>query len=236
MDQFTPAETRQPNVFEQIIGVFLSPTKTFQAIDQKPNFLVPLILIILVSIITAYVIMPTIMPAQMEKQREKLVEQGMSDEQIDQAMATGEKFGSIFGLIGAGFSPIIMLLIAAGLLMFICSVIMGGTTSFAKVFSIMSYSWLIYLVGSLVKIPLILKQKTSDIHFSPATFWPEEQAKSFLYHFLKAFDIFAIWQYVVLAIGVAIIYKFSNQKAGIAVGILFLIFALFGAAMSSLFM
>lgn len=236
MDQFIPAETRQPNVLEQIIGVFMAPTKTFEAIDRKPNFLVPLILITLISIFTAYIIMPTVMPAQMEKQREKMVEQGMSDEQIDQAMATGEKFGSIFGLVGAGVSPIIMLLIAAGILMFICSPILGGTASFAKAFSIMSYSWLIYMLGSLVKIPLIIKQKTPDIHFSPATFWPEEQAKNFLYHFLKSFDIFAIWQYVVLAIGVAIIYKFSKQKAGIAIGILFLIFALLGAALSSLFM
>jgi hypothetical protein len=236
MDQFAPAETRQPNVFEQIIGVFLSPTKTFQAIDEKPNYLVPLILVILISIVIAYAIMPSIMPAQMEKQREKLVERGMNDEEIDQALATGEKFGSIFGIVGAGVSPIIMLLIAAGLLMFVCSVILGGITSFVKVFSIMTYSWLISLVGSLVKIPLIVKQKTPDIHFSPATFWPEDTAKNFLYHFLKSFDIFSIWQYIVLAIGVAVIYKFSNQKAGIAVGFLFLIFALFGAAMSSMFM
>lgn len=236
MDESVPNQTAKLNVFQQIMGVFFSPTKTFQAIDEKPNFLVPLILIILISIVIAYVIMPTIMPAQMEKQREKLAERGMSDEDIERAMATGEKVGSIFGIVGAGISPIIMLLIAAGILMFICSVILGGSTSFMKVFSIMSYSWLISLLGGLVKIPLIIKQKTPDIHFSPATFLPEEQAKSFFYNLLKSFDIFSIWQYIVLAIGVAIIYKFSNQKAGIAVGILFLIFALFGATMASLFM
>jgi hypothetical protein len=82
---------------------------------------------------------------------------------------------------------------------------------------------------------IIFVKKTADIHFSLALLLPQEQSETFLYKFLKAFDVFSIWQYAVLAIGFAIIYKFTIKKAGWTMAAMFLIIALISAGLAKIF-
>ncbi len=218
-------ETGQPvtgkqNVFQRVLGIFFSPQKTFEALDQKPDWLIPLIIAIVVTVLVTIFVMPITMPEQMDKQREKMAEQGMSQEQIDQATQLGSKIGYIAGPITAAVGTAVIMLIFAGLLFFAGNVILGGKTTFSRIFSGYNYSYLIPIIGSLVKLPLILQKKTIDIHFSLASFLSEPESKSFVFNILKSTDIFLIWQYVVLAIGFAVFYKFSLRKAGIVILIL----------------
>ncbi|MBC8183945.1 YIP1 family protein [candidate division KSB1 bacterium] len=223
------------SVVQKLVGVFFSPRDSFESIDRKPDWLVPLIVVVLITLIFTMVTLPITMPEQMEKQRVKFEERGMSDDEIDQAMAMGEKIGKISGPIGAVIVVPIMLLIFALIFWFVGNIVLGGQTTFKKMFSVYTYSSLIGMFGLLLRIPLILSKQTADVHFSIASFLPADQSKTFVYNILKGFDIFAIWQYIVLAIGFAVIYKFSMKKSGWTMAVLFLITILISAGFSQMF-
>jgi len=220
---------------QRIIGVFFSPRATFEDIDRKPNWVLPLVLILVIIIGFTLITMPISMPEQMEKQREKMLERGMDDDQIDKIMTSQEKIGKYLGPIGAAISTIIILLVFTLIFWFVGNIVLGGQTKFNKMFSVYLHSSLIGMLGVLFSLPLIIQKQTADVHFSLALLLPQEQSSTVLFNTLKAFGIFSIWQYVVLAIGFAVIYKFSMKKAGTAMVVLFLLYVIFSVAISQIF-
>jgi len=223
------------SAIQRVIGVFFSPRDTFEDIDRKPDWVVPLVIILLVVVAFTIITMPITMPERMEMQRQKMEERGMTDEQIDNALATGAKVGKVIGPIGAAISTTIALLIFTLILWFVGNIVLGGQTTFKKMFSVYNYSSLIGMLGLLLTIPLIIQKQTANVHFSLALLLPEDQSKTILYKTLKAFGLFSIWQYVVLAIGFAVIYKFSMKKAGLTMAILFVLYVIFTVTMSQIF-
>ena len=227
--------SKEPNVVQKIVGVFFSPKETFEAINRKPDWLIPLVVIVILTLVFSMITMPITMPEQMEKQREKMEERGMSDDQIDQAMASGEKMGKIMAPVGIIVGVPIVLLFFTLIVWFVGNVILGGQTTFKNMFSVYTYSSLIGTFGFMLTALLMLMQKTADVHFSFALLLPVEQADTALYQFLKGLNLFSIWQYAVLAIGFAVIYKFSMKKAGWAMGVFFLVTILVSVGFQQLF-
>ncbi len=227
-------ETKNLNVMQRIIGVFVSPGSTFAHLDRKPDWLIPLILIIIATVIFTYFIMPIALPEQMELQRQKMLDMGMSQEQIETNMAVGERIGKIMGLVGAVVSPGIMMLLFSLFLWFIGNVLLGGKTTFIKMFSVVTYTSLIGVLDMMIKLPLILYKDTMDIHISLAAVLSDDQAHTLMYRVCQALDIFNIWKFVVLAIGFGVIYKFSMKNAGMTMFVLFFIYTLLSVGMLQL--
>jgi len=223
------------NPIQRVIGVFFSPKKTFEDIDRKPDWVVPFALILIIMLAFTLVTMPITMPEQMEKQRDRMEERGMSQEQIETGINAGEKIGKIIGPIGAVVGTTIWLLIFTLILWFVGNIVLGGQTTFMKMFSVNNYSSLVGMLGLLLTLPIVLTKKTANVHFSLASFLPDDQSKTILYQVLKAFGLFSIWQFVVLAIGFAVIYKFSMKKSAMTMVVLFLITVIVTVAVSQLF-
>lgn len=229
------ATKSEMNAFQRFIGIFLSPREAIESINRKPNWLVPLIIIALASLIFTMVTLPISMPEQMQKQREKLEEQNKSDEEIDTAMAMGEKFGKIFAPVGAIVGTVIVLVLMAAIYLFIGNVILGGETTFKKMFSMYTYTSLIGVLAMALKLPLVLSQKTMDISFSLSMLLPADQAKNFIYYVLKSVEVFSIWQFALLAIGFSVLYKFTMKKSVWIMVVLFLVYVLISATLMNIF-
>lgn len=228
-------EQQKLNAMQRIIGVFFSPRPTFEDIDRTPTWVLPLVIILVLVIGFTIITMPITMPEQMEKQREKMLERGMEDDQIEQILTTQEKVGKYIGPVMAAITTTIILLIFTLILWFVGNIVLGGKTTFKTMFSVYGHSSLIGMLGLLLSLPLIIQKQTANVHFSLALLLPEEQSKTILYNALKAFGVFSIWQYAVLAIGFAVIYKFSMKKAGTTMVVLFLVYVIFSVAMSKIF-
>jgi hypothetical protein len=228
-------EEKDLSIVQKAIGVFFSPNESFQVIDRKPDWIFPLVVIIILTLVFTMITLPYTLPEQMQKQRAKLEERGMADDDIDRAMETGEKMGKIMAPVGVIIGVPIALLLFTLITWFVGNVLLGGQTTFKKMFSVYTYSSLIGTFGLLIRSVIIFVKKTADIHFSLALLLPQEQSETFLYKFLKAFDVFSIWQYAVLAIGFAIIYKFTIKKAGWTMAAMFLIIALISAGLAKIF-
>ena len=223
------------NVIQKVVGVFFTPKETFQAIDRKPDWIVPMVIIIVISLLCTMLTLQYTMPEQMQKQREKLEERGMSNDQIDQALATGEKMGKVMAPVGVIVGVPIVTLFFTLIVWFIGNVVLGGQTSFKKMFSVYAYSSLIGTFGFILMSLVMLMRQSGDVHFSLALLLSENQSDTALYQFLKGCNLFSIWQYAVLAIGFAVIYKFSMKKSGWTMAVLFLITVLISVGFQQIF-
>ena len=229
------SNTRELNAFQRVVGVFLSPRDTYESINRKPDWVVPFIILVLVSLVFTMFTLPISMPEQMQKQKEKLEQDGKSEEEIEAAVAIGEKIGKIVAPIGAVVGTAIMILLMSAIFLFIGNIVLGGETTYRKIFSVYTYTSLIGVLAMALKLPLILNKQTMDIHFSLSMLMPAEQSESFLFYLLKSIEVFSIWHFALLAIAFSVLYKFTMKKSAWTMGILFGIYALISATIMKIF-
>ena len=221
------------NFLTNFINVFFSPRKTMASIDHSPKWVLPFVVLLLLIFIFTLITSPVSIKEGMEKQRTRMEQKGLSDEEIDNALQVGEKVGKvtapILAVVGAGLMTALIALI----IWFVGNVILGGIATYKKVFTMYIYSSFISMLGMFIKLPLILSKGTMDIHFSLASFFNPDSLPKLFYSLLRTIEVFQIWQFFVLAIGFAIIYKFSMKKSAWAMVALFVIYAFFEAGIYS---
>jgi len=217
-------------VFERIIGIFVSPAETMRDIVARPSWLLPLLLVTVVSATGTYFLKDVIVQQEIEKMDKK----NMTEEQRKQAMPFMDMMGIIAPVMTLVFTPV-MFLIFAGIGMFVGNVILGGETKFSTLFAVTCWSGMITVLSYLINIPVMANRETMESATSLGSFFAAEENKTFFHHFLGQIDLFALWWVVVLGFGVAAAYKFSTKKAMTTVFVVWAIFALGGAAFKSMF-
>jgi hypothetical protein len=110
---------------------------------------------------------------------------------------------------------IIIALIAWGL----GSFVMGGDSTFKKVWGVCLLGSLITMVGGIVKLPLIIAKGNMYVSFGLAALMPDKDFTSILYGVLFFFDAFMIWALIVTGIGFPVVFNISRGK-GIAVSLI----------------
>jgi len=211
------------NAFQKIIGVFFSPAKTFESIDRKPGWFVPVVVILLITIIIAIVANPILLPLRKDKILERMEEQGATPDQMDQMLERIDKSAN-FGFVFAAIRLIIKLLILTLVVWLIGKIVLGKDASYEKVFSVLSYSYLPWLLGMVVVVILMIIQKSSNVQFSLASFMPDDKVGTLVYGLVRSIGVFSIWHFIVLAIGMSIIYQLPRNKKIGSLIVLFLIY------------
>jgi hypothetical protein len=216
---------------DKIINIFFSPAKVFQSLKEKPAWTLPLVIVLVFVALTAVVTVISTKDVAMAKQEEILKERGMSEEQIQQAKVfmTGP-MPIIFGAIGAIIVTGVILLIFA-LLLNVLIPTLGGVASFARVFSVVSHSALVMVPGNIIRLLLILVTKSLYATTSLAAFTPNLARNSIAFQLLASFDLFTIWEMILVAMGIRIANDMKKNNAyllvfGIWVGSVILSLAL----------
>jgi hypothetical protein len=228
------AEKEQPQMSEAATlgSIFFEPGNTFEDLRRKPRFLLAgLIIIIAVTGFNALFIQKIgferlvreriesnesvrQMPAD---QREKMIEQ---------------QSGSIAKGIGYAAPPVIFVIIflLGGLIYWLGANAMGGTAGFLQGLSVWIYSSLPPTVLFLVANLIVLFVKSVDeidlasaqsglVQANPSMFINAKEMPA-LAAALGAFDLFAIWGWVLAAIGLQKVAKISSGAAWAVVLIL----------------
>jgi hypothetical protein len=228
-------QTQEIGILGRIIGVFTSPKKTFESISRKPSWVLPLIILVILSGVMTFIMQPVIITESLNKQAEKMEERGMDQDQIDAIAERTEGMMKITMIPSAIIVTAASLAIGALIWLFVGNVILGGSGKFTQLFSVNIYRSFIPLLGLLIKLPLILSKETLNVHFSLATFMSDELRDTFLYKILASVEVFNIWAIAVLCIGIAVVYKFKTNKVWPIVVIVYAIYFLGSAALSGLF-
>ncbi len=213
-------------------NIFANPGKTFQSLDSKPTWLAPLLIIILLSIISTQFTFPLIMQTQLESFRSnpdispeqlETIERQFTDEQmLQKSLMIG---GQAIGI------PVVFLILS-GIFYLLGTVLLGGDSTFKKVFSVFIWSSLISTLGMIIKLPLVIAKSSVKISLSPALILSPDHIGGKLHTLLSSFDFFTIWFLAVFATGFGIIYKFSKQKAFVSIGVLWAVWIIISVVFS----
>ncbi|UCE67950.1 MAG: YIP1 family protein [Candidatus Zixiibacteriota bacterium] len=219
-DQIMAEEKEQTLGFWAKLGnIFASPTKTFEALDKKPTWFAPILILLLISAGLSQITFPMIMDAQLEVFRNNPNITPQQLEAIEQQIAGNVGQQRIMMLVIQPIFMLIMFFLIAGVFYLIGNILLGGDTTYKKVLAAFSWSAFILILSSIIMTPLFIIKESMTVTLSPAMLLSGEALGTKLYTLLSKFDFFIIWFLVVFAIGFGYIYRFSKIKAFVAVGI-----------------
>lgn len=207
------------------LGVLVSPKPTFRSIAERPTWLPPLLILLLLGAAVQFLVVPKIdMEAAVREGLERQ-NQPATDEQVEQYAAMQSKFA-----VGCSIPIFAGGLLIATLLLWGLGNAAGGEIGFKRSFSVTLHGLMPNAIVSLLSIPVILGLQEIDpgeaqrglLSSHLAAFAPEDSA-AWLLALLARFDVFAIWSLVLLVLGLRIVGKLSTVAAAAVVGILWLL-------------
>ncbi len=199
------------NQFQRAMNIIVSPMSVIEDIKLKPNFLLPLGLIVLVGIIS------TLLTKDLAAQ---LVDITYANAKMtpDQIAATKEATSGLMSAmmyIGIILMPLIPLI--KGCVSHLLSILFGGEGTFAETVSLMVNAYLIQMLGTVIALPIMLITNNGAFGFSPALLLPIAKFGTPIYSTLAALNLFAIWYLVVSIMGVKKIHNVATWKAALIV-------------------
>ncbi|WP_420125116.1 YIP1 family protein [Longimicrobium sp.] len=202
----------------RVMDTFFSPVALFSRFGARPPWVDVMLVSVVLGVIGLALIPQNVWMNTMEeamRQRGQEVPAGMDPE----AMARMQR---MFGIGGGAIMPWIFLPIQAGIMVLLFNVILGGNATFRQYVSVIAHASLIGVVGQLVSLPIIL-QKGVMQGITLGALVGGMDRDSFVYQFLNAWNVFFVWQVVVLALGAAALNR--RVSTGTAVGVLLALYA-----------
>jgi len=209
-----PKKEEKMGFFSRIVGIFFEPKKVFSFLNSKPTWFPAFILILIIAIIIAEIILPQNLLLQKEivSQSPRLSSSPEILEKMTE-ITTGKRISTV---VGAIFENFIGLILLTSLVYFFCNILLGGESSYKRVLSVVTYTSFIPTFGAILKAPLILAKNSADVQTSLGLLMPGGDFTKIRYMLLSALDIFSIWQIILIALGMTVLYKFSMSKAFVA--------------------
>jgi hypothetical protein len=219
---------------QRVINVFVNPGTVFKAVREKPRWIAPAVLVLLLSLLLTWYITPVIEKEQQEKMVTQLEKRGMDQEKIDEAIQKSQTWMKYVMYPSALIGTLLMILAMAGIWLFVAKTLLGGQAAYAHMLEVVSLSMLIPTIGALIKAPIMMHKMTMNVHFSLATFLPDSARETFLYKVLMNTDFFNIWFIAVLCIGIATVAGLKVKKSWPVVAGLLVLWYLVTAGISSM--
>lgn len=205
----------------RVIGIITAPTETYRSVVAHPRWLgmLALTLLFTAAATTAFMLTEVGQNAWLDS----VITPGMADEQIGmmERMAPMAGYISAAGILVA--MPVVLLLIA-GILFAIFNAGMGGMASFEQVFTVLVHAGAIGIIAQLFMLPLNYMRESLTSSTSLAVMLPMFEADSFSVRLAAWVDLFVIWQMIVLAIGLGVLYR--RTSGPIAFGLLAVYFCI----------
>ena len=220
----TGAPARDPGLFTRIIGVPLSPRETYGAVAARPRSFGVLAIVLLAIVGAQLALLSTdtgrdVMLGQILDQQVRAMESSgrpVSDEMYAQMEAQMTRVLYVFPVVNLITIPLI-LAIAAGLLMGIFTMLLGGAGTFKQVYAVVSHSSVI--VGLQAVFTTLLTLTAGRMAGANlAIFFPMFEEGAFLTVLLSTIDLFLVWSTISTAIGLGVLYK--RRTGPIATGFL----------------
>jgi hypothetical protein len=215
--------------FARITGIFFNPKETFKDIAEAPTWIIPVVLLLVLSTIACVAINQRMdwrgyISQQIEKSPQAA---NLSPEQKEQRIEGVVKMAPMFAYIFGIPAAVIAVLVVAAVMLGAYNLFGGAGASFSQAMGIVSHVFLVSIVSTAIfLLVLFIKPVGSfDLDNPVATnlgiLIPEDAAK-WLQTLGKSIDIFSFWMLILIAIGFAAVnprkLKFG-QSFAIALGV-----------------
>jgi hypothetical protein len=214
-----PEPTAPVSSVGRIPGVIFSPKPTFESIVERPTWILPLILLCVVSVTVVFVFGQRVgwrgfmerqnqTNARLQKQMES-----MTPDEREKMLETQTKYAAVFGYVGVVFVTFIGALLVAAVLLAAFNVIGGGKIGFTTSLGIVAHAWVPGIIAGLLGILIIFLKdpSTVDIQHLVATnagAFLSDDAPKWQESLLSSLDLFVFWYLILMSIG----YSATNPK------------------------
>jgi hypothetical protein len=221
-----PSQSEQPQLglVARAIGVITSPGATFADVARAPR---PAAILLIVAVVIA---VASTLPQMTERGRQAILKTQVdmierftpvTDEMYTEMEARSRSpLNAVTSVVSTFvFMPIAALFFTA-IFWGVFNLILGGGATFKQVLGIVTHSMVILALGAAVSAPIQMMQTTLSLAgpFNLGALVPMLNPESFVVRFLSATSAITIWQTIVVAIGLGVLYK--RKSTGIAIGLL----------------
>ena len=232
--------------FGRLIGVLVSPGKTFRSIAERPTWLVPFLVLMALSLGVGGLLMSRVDPGEMVRYQLEKFGDRLPPEQVEKAVEDAENVTPARRLLQTAIGlPVAALLYAAlaGVFLVIFKVL-GSQMTFKQSLSTYLYGLVpIGVVSTLINLPLMLARESITpeeamgggvLVASPAILASEETS-AVIRSLLGSLNFFTLWTLVLLAIGYRIVARVSIAVSAGTVFTLWLLYVAGKAGFAALF-
>ncbi len=216
------------------IATFLfSPSRVFVALRYKcgwQDWLFPLAIVILVSVVVGQLTFHVVMADKTESvlSNEEIPEE--RKEELLKTLPERETFNRTMMGVVPSIGIFIVVSVIALVLQFGVNAILDGDLLYKESLSVVCYSSLVSIPADMVKVPLaIVKGTLTGVRTDLSLLLPADAADSLAYKLLSRFDLFIIWQLILISIGIGIVSEIPKRRAGglvIALWVLWIIISI----------
>lgn len=230
----------------RLIGVLVAPAETFRSIAERPTWLAPLLVLVLLGGAVGLVLQVRTDPEEMVRGQMEMIKVDVPQEQVDkmvedaESRTTGAKIG--LAVLGALFQGLVYAVVAVlfwiGLRMF------GSELDYLRSLATTLHGYMPLAVGSLINLPLMLTRErltfedtlNGGVLVSSLKALATEDASSLTETLLGSFDLFTIWTLVLLTIGYKAVAKVSTAVASGIVILFWLVYVVGKVALAGALM
>lgn len=251
----TPETTIAPdapagNFFSRLMGVYFSPGETFKEIGRNPSFLVPLLILMLIGALGAYLLIERMtVSGFFGAQFDQAVAQGrMQPEQAAQQLEAMSKYATYvkLGFFAWGFIQWAIIPLAIAGIGKLITMVLGKENKFKAVFSVTVYAMLATaILSTIVFVTTLYLKPVDEIDLQTlsvtslgsllTTLLGKDGLPKFIMSLAGWIDIFVIWMITLLSIGYAAVSKkMKTSTVAFALGGLYAVIALIGSIIAAI--
>jgi Yip1 domain len=231
-----PADGRD-SALRRLIGVFVSPSRTFAAIAARPTWILPVA-------VTAGLGLPLseLILSRMDWRAlatKQMASRHLTEAQIEQALPTMRRVGWIIGDVVAVAAPFVVTLLVALVLWGACQAF-GWEVRFPQSLGVTAHAFFPATLASLALLAVLWNRDTIDpervrdvLHTNPG-FLFDPGTDKVLHGLAASLDLFSLWAMVLLVLGLSFAAKASRARMAVLVGSLWLLFVLGKAGFTAL--
>lgn len=235
-----PAENPGPDsAFGRLVGVFVSPVKTFAAIARKPTWLLPFILWTSLSFLVGQLVTTRMDLRKTIRDSAEQRGQTMTDEQLDRAVEQSRRFSWLFETIPV-LIPAVVSLIVAGALWMACQAF-GWELKFPQAYGVTIHAYLPGILLSVVLIAMLWNRQTIDpqtvgdlLPTNPGMLVSARSQKT-VHALLASFDLMSLWTMILLVLGLSSATRAARGRMAILVFSLWGLYVLGKAGVAAIF-
>jgi hypothetical protein len=220
-----PASPAPRSLLSRFVGVIVSPRDTFESVVAHPKWfgMLALCLGVTAVLVGGFLFSKVGQAAWIDAALSSRPD--MTDQQAQglERIAPFVGYGAI-GFVLVGW-PLILAIIS-GILFATFNAALGGNASFKQIFTVVVHVGPISGLGQLFTVPLNYARGTmtssTNLAVFTQSFLPEG---SFFARFLGMIDVFIVWQLLVLAMGLGVLYRRRTQPIATSFFIIYAVIA-----------
>lgn len=219
------------NLLARFIGVITSPRETFEDVVARPHWLgmLALVCVAMAVVVGGFMFTTVGQEAWLDA---AAASPWNPDEVTDEQYETMRRIAGFAGYLAVAQMLVVIpliFLITAAILFAVFNVAFGGDASFNQLFAVIVHTGPIGLLAQMFTVPLNYARGTLSSATNLAVLLPMLDEESLAGRLVSMIDLFLVWQLVVLAIGLAVLYRRRTEPIA---GVLFAVYGIVAAILA----